>query len=283
MSIAWFPGHMVTARKDVQEEMRKTDVVIEVLDARVPYSSCNPDLERLRSENQRPALKLLNISDLADPEWTKAWLLYYNARPLVRAIALSAKRRNEVNRVVAECVSLAPSRTGTKPLRLMILGIPNVGKSTIMNTLLNRHVANVGDEPAITKMQMRHQIAPNIWLVDTPGLLWPGMSQDVALKLAATHSIGRNAYDDSSVAVELGQYLLKRYPARIIARFGAIPPGTDGFSLLERIAERRSFVGKGGSPDLNKAASILLQEFRTGVLGRITLETVEEVAQRRLK
>jgi len=283
MSIAWFPGHMVTARKDVQEEMRKTDVVIEVLDARVPYSSCNPDLERLRSENQRPALKLLNISDLADPEWTKAWLLYYNARPLVRAIALSAKRRNEVNRVVAECVSLAPSRTGTKPLRLMILGIPNVGKSTIMNTLLNRHVANVGDEPAITKMQMRHQIAPNIWLVDTPGLLWPGMSQDVALKLAATHSIGRNAYDDSSVAVELGHYLLKRYPARIIARFGAIPPGTDGFSLLERIAERRSFVGKGGSPDLNKAASILLQEFRTGVLGRITLETVEEVAQRRLK
>jgi ribosome biogenesis GTPase A len=281
MSIDWFPGHMVTARKDAIEAMRQTDVVIEVLDARVPHSSCNPMVEALRRENQRPALKLLNKADLADPGRTKAWLLDYNARPGVRAIALSAQKRGEVGRIVTECQALAPGRsTPQKPLRMMILGIPNVGKSTLMNSILNRRVAKIGDEPAITKMHMRHELAPGMWLIDTPGMMWPGVAQDVAIKLAATHSIGRNAYEDDVVALDLATYLLSDYPERLGARFGAIPAGDDAHAVLAAIAGSRKFVIKGGGPDLQKAASILLQEFRTGVFGRITLETVEQVAAR---
>ena len=273
MPISWFPGHMVTARKDAIETMRRTDVVIEVLDARVPRSSCNPEFETLRRENQRPALKILNKADLADREKTKAWLAHYNALPRTRAIALTAKSRADVKRILTECQSLAPTRTtAQKPLRMMILGIPNVGKSTLMNTILNRRVAKVGDEPAITKMQTRHEIGPAMSLVDTPGMTWGGMSEDVGLKLAATHSIGRNAYDDGAVALDLASRLLKDYPDRILKRFGALPAGVDGHGVLASIARSRSFLVKGGELDLDKASTILLHEFRTGVLGPITLE-----------
>ncbi|HEY3352817.1 MAG TPA: ribosome biogenesis GTPase YlqF [Polyangia bacterium] len=282
MSIEWFPGHMLAARKAAMETMRRTDVVIEVLDARVPHSSCNPDFEKLRRENQRPALKVLNKADLADPERTRRWLAELNARPGVGAIALSAKSRGEVRRILPACLALAPGRTTpARPLRMLILGVPNAGKSTLMNTLLNRRVAKVGDEPAITKSQMRHEIGPSMWLVDTPGMLWPGLAQEVALKLAAVHSIGRNAYDDESVAVALAQYLLDDYPEQVTARFGALPPGADGYALIAAIAQRRSLVVKGGGPDVGKAASVVLNEFRAGVVGRITLETVEQVAARR--
>lgn len=281
MSIDWFPGHMVTARKEAILTMRRTDVVIEILDARVPHSSCNPDFETFRRENQRPALKILNKADLADPARTEEWLAHYNRRPGVRAIALSAKRRGEVGRILQECQALAPGRKKAhKPLRMMILGIPNVGKSTLMNTLLNRKLAKVGDEPAITKMQMRHEIGPDLSLVDTPGMLWPGVAQDVALKLAATHSIGRNAYEDDVVAIELAHLLIGKYPDRLTARYGALPAGADGHALIAKIAGTRSLVVKGGAPDLYKASSILLQEFRDGVLGPMTLETVAELAAR---
>jgi ribosome biogenesis GTPase A len=284
MSIDWFPGHMVTARKEAMETMRRTDVVIEVLDARVPHSSCNPDFEAFRRENQRPALKILNKSDLADADRTRQWLAHYNAQSGVRAIALSAKRRGDTNRILPECLALAPSRkSAQKPLRMMILGVPNVGKSTLMNALLNRKVAKVGNEPAITKMQMRHEIGPHMSLVDTPGMLWPGMAQDVTLKLAATHSIGRNAYEDDMVALELANYLVEEYADQVAARFGALPAGADGLALIRSIAERRSLVAKGGAPDLYKASSILLHEFRTGVLGPMTLETVEQVAARQAR
>jgi ribosome biogenesis GTPase A len=273
MSIQWFPGHMVTARKDAIVAMRRTDVVIEVLDARVPRSSCNPEFEAIRRESQRPALKILNKADLADREKTQAWLAYFNALPKTRAIALSAKRRDEVKRIPAECQSLAPDRTtAQKPLRMMILGIPNVGKSTLMNTILNRRVAKVGDEPAITKMHMRHDIGPHMSLIDTPGMMWVGVAEDVALKLAATHSIGRNAYDDGSVALELANNLLKNYPDKILKRFGALPAGADGHVLIASIARRRSFLARGGALDLDRASTMLLHEFRTGVLGPITLE-----------
>ena len=281
MSIDWFPGHMVKARREAQEAMRQTDVVIEVLDARVPHSSCNPLFETLRRENQRPALKILNKIDLADPARTREWLDDYNARSGVRAIALSARSRPDVARIPDECAALVPGRgTVIKPLRMMILGIPNVGKSTLMNTLLQRKVAKVGDEPAITKMQMRHDLGVGRWLVDTPGMTWPGVSQAVAHKLAATHSIGRNAYDDESIALDLTAYLLAHYPDRITRRYGAVPAGADGTAVLLSIARARNFVARGSEPDLGKAAAVLLHEFRNGLLGAITLETPAEVAAR---
>jgi ribosome biogenesis GTPase A len=281
MTMDWFPGHMSTARKEAADTMRRTDLVIEVLDARVPHSSCSPLVAELRRENQRPALKLLNKADAADPRLTEAWLAHYNAQPGVTAIALSSRKASDVARIPALCRQLVPNRgTTSSPLRLMILGIPNVGKSTLMNSLLKRHVANVGDEPAITKMQARFELSPGVWIVDTPGMTWPAIPQDVGIKLAATHSLGRNAYDEETVALDLAGYLLRAYPAALARRFEVDPASVHPASFLEHVARKRSLVAKGGVPDMAKAALAFLTEFRSGVLGPITLETVEEAEAR---
>ncbi|HTV17821.1 MAG TPA: ribosome biogenesis GTPase YlqF [Polyangiaceae bacterium] len=278
MAIDWYPGHMVTARKEAAIAMRKTDVVIEVLDARVPFSSRNPVIEELRKQNQRAALKILNKSDMADPERTKLWLAHYNAQPGVKAVALSAKQAKAVRRIPEYAKALAPTRNSPlKPLRMMILGIPNVGKSTLMNALLQRVVTKVGDEPAVTKMHHRHELGKGMWLTDTPGMMWPGIGNDVGLKLAATHSIGRNAYDNTEVAASLGAYLLEQYPALLSQRFGSLAETLDGHGLLEAIAQSRGFIVKGGALDLERAARIFLGEFRDGTLGPITLEIPEDV------
>jgi ribosome biogenesis GTPase A len=279
MSINWYPGHMVTARSKAAETMRTTDLVIEVLDARAPLATCNPVFERLRLAGRRPALKLLNKSDVADPEQTRSWLLHYNGQPGVQAIALCAKRSGELERVLGACRALRPDRGAPdKPLRMMILGIPNVGKSTLMNAILKRHVAHVGDEPAITKIQMFHRLGPGMSLVDTPGMLWPGMAQETAAKLAALHSIGRGAYDDEEVALTLGRYLLRQYPELLARRFGVLPRPCDEHTLLALIAAGRSLVKKSGGPDIGRASVALLNDFRAGTLGRITLETVEQMS-----
>lgn len=276
MTIRWYPGHMATARKEAAATMRTIDLVIEVLDARLPRSSCNPVFEELRRQGRKPALKLLNKADAADPGQTARWLDHYNAQPEVTALAVCAKSPAEVRRLPRACQALLPDRgTAGKPLRMMILGVPNVGKSTLMNALLDRHVAHVGDEPAITKVQMLHKLGPGMSLMDTPGMLWPGVAQEAALKLAAAHSIGRAAYDDEDVAMDLARILLERYPHLLAARFGELPDGCDAHGLLELIARRRTLVKKAGEADLAKAALVLLNDFRNGALGRITLETVE--------
>lgn len=280
MTIEWFPGHMATARRDVVATMRRTDVVIEVIDARVPGASKSPLVEELRREAKKPALKILNKADVADPALTALWLAHYNAQPQTRAIALTASKGSEVARIVKACLALAPGRgTPQDQLRLMILGIPNVGKSTLMNTLLHRNVANVGDEPAITKVQNRHTINPGVIIIDTPGMLWPRLDQEVAVKLAISHSIGRNAYDEIEVALDLARRLLQDYPALLAKRFGAFPANValksgvgpfDNMALLEHIVRARSIT----APDtIAKAAAVLLNDFRSGRLGRITLET----------
>ena len=280
MAIEWYPGHMVAARKEAALAMRKTDVVIEVLDARVPRSSKNPVIEQLRKQNQRAALKILNKSDMADPERTRLWLAHYNAQPGVKAVALSAKKPNEVKRIPEYAKALAPHRNSLlKPLRMMILGIPNVGKSTLMNTLLRRSVTKVGDEPAVTKMQQRHELGTGMWLTDTPGMMWPGIGEDIGLKLAATHSIGKNAYDVAEVATALGAYLLVHYRECLEQRFGAIPADCSGHALLGVVAQRRGFVARGGVPDLERTARSFLGEFRDGSLGRISLETPDDEAE----
>jgi ribosome biogenesis GTPase A len=271
---------MATARKEAAETLRKIDLVIEVLDARAPHSSCNPVFDGLRRQGQRPALKLLNKADAADPKHTEQWLAYYNAQPGVKAIAVCATNPREGSRVPKACQALLPDRgTPTKPLRMMILGIPNVGKSTLMNTLLKRHVAHVGDEPAITKMQMSHKLGPGMSLVDTPGMLWPGLAQNTALKLAATHSIGRTAYEDEDVAVDLARYLIAEYRHLLAERFGELPDGCDAHGLIRLIATRRSLVKKAGEADVSKASMALLNDFRSGALGRITLETVAQLTR----
>ena len=284
MPIQWFPGHMASARKKAAEAMASTDVVIEVTDARLPEASSNPMIGELRRFRNRPCLKLLNKSDLADPAVTRMWMDFYNRQPGVKAVAISAKSAAEVARIPALCSQLAPHRDdGVKPLRMMIMGIPNVGKSTLMNALLKRKVAKVGDEPAVTKHQQTIDLGPGMTLTDTPGMMWPKIDHDAdGYMLAASHAIGRNAVIDEEVAAFLGEILIARYPAQLVARYrldAAAVQAMDGPDLVEAVGRRRGCLVKGGGLDLEKAAQILLQDYRDGALGRISLETPDTRAQ----
>ena len=276
MPIQWFPGHMTSARKKAAETMAQIDVVIEVVDARLPRASSNPLIHELRTHRQRPCLKLLNKADLADPEVTRAWLDFYNRQKDVKAVAISAKKASDVAKIPALCQALAPHRNDNfKPLRIMIMGIPNVGKSTLMNAMVKRRVAAVGDEPAITKSQQRINLSPRLTIIDTPGLMWPKIENDAdGYMLAASHAIGRNALIDEEVATFLAGILLERYPALLTARYGFSVDGLDATGVLEAIAKRRGCLlkGRGGELDLEKAAMLLLTDYRTGSLGSITLE-----------
>jgi ribosome biogenesis GTPase A len=280
MSIGWFPGHMVTARKKAAETMEDIDVVIEVVDARLPGASSNPMIEALRLHRQRPCLKILNKADLADPAVTAAWLKAFGAEKQVHAVALSCKKPDDVARIPRMAAALVPHRDSTlKPVRAMIMGVPNVGKSTLINALLRRKVAKTGNEPAITKQQSRHQLDERMDLIDTPGLMWPKIEHaEDGLMLAASHAIGDNAFIDEEVNVFLADRLLKQYPALLADRYGRTPPGMDGVGLIEAIARKRGFRIKGGAFDHAKAGLALLQDYRSGALGRITLETPESRA-----
>lgn len=281
MSIQWFPGHMNAARKKAAESMERADMVIEVLDARLPQASCNPMIETLRQARQRPCLKVLNKSDLADPLATQAWLTYYNAQKNVHAVALSCKKPSDVAKIPKLCLALAPHRgTALKPLRIMIMGIPNVGKSTLMNALLNKRVAKVGDEPAVTKMQQRLYLDNTMALIDTPGMLWPKIEHaSDGLMLAASHAIGSNALIEEEVATFLGDLLVLRYPQLLTTRYGIKTESSDGVAVIEGVAQKRGYRLKGGSLDLEKAAHTLLLDYRSGALGKITLETPQSRAE----
>ncbi len=285
MAIQWYPGHMTQARKKAEETMEFMDIVIEVLDARVPEASHNPVINEMRLFRQRPNLKILNKSDLADPKATEAWLNYFNRQPNTKAVALSCKKPGEANKIPKLCLALTPHRgTHLKPLRMLIMGIPNVGKSTLMNALLNRRVAKVGDEPAVTKSQQRFDISETMSITDTPGMMWPKIQYESdGYMLAASHAIGRNAVIDEDVALFLADNLLKTYPALINARYkldtmkhegGFLDVlKMDGVDLLEAIARRRSYKRHDGLYDMEKTAVAFLTDYRSGAIGRISLET----------
>ena len=277
MAIQWFPGHMTSAKKKAAETMEFTDIVIEVLDARVPEASSNPMIHELRLHRQRPNLKILNKADLADPAVTQAWLSYYNKQDGVKAIALSCKKPGDANKVPNAALALASHRgTHLKPLRMMIMGIPNVGKSTLMNALLNRRIAKVGDEPAVTKVQQRFDLNEQMSIIDTPGLMWPKIKYESdGYMLAASHAIGRNAVIDEDVAIFLAGVLLQRYPELLTKRYGFATEGLDAVDVLEAVAKRRGFRLKGGTLDMEKTAMTLLVDYRSGALGRVSLETPE--------
>lgn len=281
MSINWFPGHMAVAIKKVKEAMAEQDMVIEVLDARCPMASSNPMVETLRAHRQRPCLKVLNKMDLADPAATQAWLTFFNAQKNVNAIALSCKKSGEAPKVLTAAKKLAPHRNDNlKPLRMFIMGVPNVGKSTLINALLKQRAAKVGDEPAITKVLARYDLSSTAILTDTPGLMWPKIEHESdGLMLAASHVIGTKAYFESEVAVFLADVLLERYPEALTARYNCPPAGInatadiDGVSVVEAVAAKRGYRLKGGGFDFEKAAITLLADYRSGALGRVSLET----------
>lgn len=255
--------------------MERIDVVIEVLDARVPEAGSNPMIREMREYRQRPCLKVLNKADLADPAATQAWLAHFNSQKNVQAVALSCKQAGEAAKIPKLCLPLAPHRgTPLKPLRMMVMGIPNVGKSTFINALLRRRTAAVGDEPAITKNLQHFQLNDHMELVDTPGMMWPKIEHEQdGLMLAASNLIGRNAYDEREAAFLLGDLLLARYPQLLAQRYRLAPLPQDGVALVEAIALQRGFRSKGQTLDLDKAAMTLLQDYRLGALGRISLET----------
>ncbi len=285
MAIQWYPGHMTQARKKAEETMEFTDIVIEVLDARVPAASHNPMIDEMRLFRQRPQLKILNKADLADPVATQAWLNYFNSQPNTKAVALSCKKPGDANKIPKHCLALTPHRgTHLKPLRMLIMGIPNVGKSTLMNALLNRRVAKVGDEPAVTKSQQRFDLSETMSITDTPGMMWPKIQYESdGYMLAASHAIGRNAVIDEDVALFLADNLLKNYPALLNVRYkldtmkhnGAMLDVSkmDGVDLLEAIAKRRSYKRHDGLWDTEKTAVAFLTDYRSGAIGRISLET----------
>ncbi len=283
MAIQWFPGHMTSARKKAAETMAMADVVVEVLDARLPEASSNPMIHELRAFRQRPCLKLLNKADLADPAATKAWLEYFGTQPGVKAVAISCKKASDVARIPGLAQSLAPHRCDAiKPLRLLIMGIPNVGKSTLMNALVKKKVAAVGDEPAVTKSQQRIDISSRLTIYDTPGMMWPKIAHDSdGYMLAASHAIGVNAYIDDEVGIFLAGLLLRRYPALLQSRYGCLATGLDGVGVIDAVARKRGCIikGRGGELDLEKASSILLNDYRSGALGRISLETPDSRAE----
>ncbi len=275
MAIQWFPGHMDQARKNAARAMKTVDVVIEVVDARLPEASSNPLIRYLREQRQRPCLKVLNKADLADPGVTSQWIEAYNRQDGVTAVALSCKKPADVKRVPKLCQQIAPHRNDNfKPLRMMIMGIPNVGKSTLMNALLKRRVAAVGDEPAVTKNEQRLDLGKRMSIIDTPGLMWPKISYDSdGMMLAASHAIGVNALVPEEVGVFLAAILLDRYPGLLNARYGIEVDGMDAVDVIESIARRRGAQIRGGGLNLEKASIILLTDYRSGKLGRISLET----------
>ncbi|MDD2727551.1 ribosome biogenesis GTPase YlqF [Malikia sp.] len=284
MSVQWFPGHMHATRKAILERVKELDVVVELLDARLPGSSANPLLAQLTAG--KPTLKVLNKQDLADPLRTAQWLAHYNGQPETRAIALDASETSPAKAIIAACRELAPLRGGmAKPLRVLIGGIPNVGKSTLVNTLKGKRATKTGDEAGVTKVEQRIVLADDFYLYDTPGMLWPKIVvPETGYHLAASGAVGRNAYDEEVVALELLKVLQVPYAAQLEARYkwGWTPEAVAAMKdeeLLYAIGKKRGALLPGGRLNAQKAAETLLTDFRSGVLGRITLETPQDFAR----
>lgn len=272
MSIQWFPGHMHRARKQIAVVMAKVDVVIEVLDARLPTYSANPMLAELRGA--RPCLKVLNKSDLADPAVTAAWKVFFQRESTTVPMEIEATNSKDARRIIALLPGMGPKRNLImQPLNCLIIGIPNVGKSTLMNTLVGRKVARAANQAAITTKQKRVHLNDEITLYDTPGVLWPRIDDvEASYMLAGSGAVRETAMDNADVAARVGMYLVREYPALLQARYKLDTLPETGTGLLEAVGRKRGCLIKGGEVDLTKAAGILLNELRAGQIGRISLQ-----------
>ncbi|MBA2779468.1 ribosome biogenesis GTPase YlqF [Billgrantia kenyensis] len=300
--LGWFPGHMNKARRQIQEALPQIDVAIEVLDARLPYSSANPMLADLT--RHKPVLKILSRADLADPERTREWVAHFDSLPDTRALAVTTTNVRELKRIPKLCHELAGQVRADRDVRVMVMGIPNVGKSTLINGLAGKAIAKTGNEPAVTKRQQKVRIAGRVALIDTPGVLWPKIEdQASAYRLAASGAIRDTAIDYVDVAIVTAAELARRYPEALKARYKLtdLPPyaanpqaeqveadgprridllaiaGFDGHAILTEIARRRGGLRPGGEVDLHRGAEVLLHELRDGKLGRLTLETPADI------
>ncbi|KKO49174.1 GTPase [Arsukibacterium sp. MJ3] len=282
MSINWFPGHMHKARKEIAEVMPQVDIIIEMLDARIPFSSENPLVPQLRGNT--PCIKVLNKADLADPVLTAVWVAHFEQQSGVRAIPISQQHPEQIRALLTLCNEMLPERNlDIRPARAMIMGIPNVGKSTLINTLAGRTIAKTGNEAGVTKMQQRIRLDNNVILTDTPGFLWPKLSPPTCgYRLAVTGAIKDTVFEYADIALFAADYLLQVYPDAVMQRFDLTEQPENDLALLDAIGIRRGCMRKGGIVDLEKAGTILITELRAGNLGPLTLETPDMVSQEQI-
>lgn len=271
MTIGWYPGHMNKARKDIIKTIQRVDAVIEIVDARLPYSSENPLINEIIGST--PRLKVLNKADLADPKVSKQWLDYY-AQQGVYALAVDKTQVKKIRDLAKTCYQKfkVPDK---HQFNLMILGIPNVGKSTMMNILLDRKIAKVGNEPAVTKHRQEVALNDKINIFDTPGILWPKIhDQQSAYRLAATGAIKNTAIDLADIALFTVEFLRDHYPEQLQKRYQLDSIELDSIELLEALGRKRGCLRRGGV-DFTKAGELVLNDLRTLKFGLISLERPE--------
>lgn len=285
VTIQWFPGHMAKAKRQVQEKLKLIDVVIELVDARIPYSSRNPMIDDIVS--QKPRLLLLNKADMADQNATNEWIQYFNQLGF-EALAINAQSSKDVKKIISACKALVKDKQeklkakGVKmrAIRALILGIPNVGKSTLINRLANKQIAKTGDRPGITTAQQWIKVGKELELLDTPGILWPKFDDElVGLRLAATGAIKDTLLDFQDIAVYVLRFLGHRYPEELKKRYNLDDIPEDIVVLFDEIGKKRGCLMSGGDIDYDKTAELVLRELRTMKIGRITLESPKDVNQ----
>ena len=273
MPIHWYPGHMNKASHEMKSVLKDVDLIIELLDARLPFSSQNPTIKELSTT--KPCIKVLSKSDLADPALTRDWQGHFEQEESVKTLATNLDIKHKAESVLHLCQKLSPKTLrSTRTMIAMITGIPNVGKSTLINALAGRKVAKTGNEPAITKGQQRIKINEKVTLLDTPGILWPKIhNENSGYRLAISGAIKDTAMNVEDVAFYLSGYLLKQYPESVNQLLDTKTLPNNDLALLEALGRKRGCLRRGGQVDLEKVSSVLVNEFRTGKLGRISLET----------
>lgn len=262
---------MAKARRQISEIIPKIDVVIEVLDARIPLSSMNPILTKVRRD--KPVLRLLSKADLADPEITEKWQKHLQQEKNILVVPMVMSNRKQLARVTDYCRQLVPHRGSIgKPVRSVVVGIPNVGKSTLINGLAGKKIARVGDEPAVTRNQQKIQLAQDFTLMDTPGIMWPSPDSEIGgYRLAASGAIRDTAVEYEDIALFAVDYLAQRYPEALQARYKLESIPETAMDTMAAIARKRACV-RGKEVDWHRVSEVVLKDFRSGALGRISLE-----------
>ena len=281
MNVQWYPGHMTKAKRQMQEDIKLIDLIIELVDARVPLSSRNPDIDELGKNKAR--MILLNKADLADERQNRAWMEYFKEKGIY-AVSIDSRNKGSMKAVSAAITEACKEKTErdrrrgikNRPVRAMVVGIPNVGKSTFINALAGKACTKTGNKPGVTKGKQWIRLNKNVELLDTPGILWPKFEdQTVGLRLAFIGSIKDEILQTEELASELVKFLNQSYPGVLEEKY-TIESSEDNYEVLRRIAESRHCLVRGSELDVEKAAAILLDDFRNGRLGRLTLELPEE-------
>ncbi|WP_240371743.1 ribosome biogenesis GTPase YlqF [Anoxybacteroides rupiense] len=279
MTIQWFPGHMAKAKREVQEKLKLIDIVFELVDARIPLSSRNPMIDEILSN--KPRIVLLNKADMADEAITAQWISYFEQQAL-HALAIDSQGGKGTKQIVAAAKNMLKDKfakmaakgiKNPRPMRALIVGIPNVGKSTLINRLAGKHIAKTGDKPGVTKAQQWIKVGKEMELLDTPGILWPKFEEEeVGLKLAATGAIKDAILNLQDVAVYALRFLNQHYPDRLKERYSLQEIPEDIVELFDEIGKRRGCLMAGGAIDYDKVAELVLRDVRTEKLGRLSFE-----------